>query len=577
MMQFKAVAQVLQSLELTASRTVMTQELAQLLQQASAQEAALICYLCLGELNPPHIGTQFNIAQKNMAKVVAQVAGQSELVIQEELTRLGDLGSVIAHFYKACQSSMTLSEVYQALVALEKLSGVGSQEQKSQAIQQLIAQLDSVSAKYTVRIILGTLRLGFSDMTLLDALSWMQAGDKSLSDPLQDAYNVCADIGLIAHTLKQDGIDAIKSMNIKVGVPIRPAAAERLPDVESIIAKLGPCVAQPKLDGFRLQVHVDKTGQQPIIRFFSRNLTDMSEMFPEFVKACMQLPVKCFIADGEAMVYDPNTKMFASFQETVKRRRKHGIEEMASELPLQLYLFDLLYLDGKSLLEAGHEDRRSALINLLQPNTNETLQLIDEKKVVTASQLEAYFIQEIAAGLEGLVIKRPDAHYQPGKRSSHWIKLKYQASDKLLDSLDVVILGYYAGQGKRAQFGIGAFLVGIYNPRDNMYETVAKVGTGLTDEQWVELKMRCDALAVPVQPNNVWCDKNLAPNVWVVPSQVCEVLADEITYSPIHTAGKSEKKLGLALRFPRFLKYRDDKNSYQATTLAELETLQKRL
>lgn len=576
-MQFKAVAQVLQSLELTASRTVMTQELAQLLQQASAQEAALICYLCLGELNPPHIGTQFNIAQKNMAKVVAQVAGQSELVIQEELTRLGDLGSVIAHFYKACQSSMTLSEVYQALVALEKLSGVGSQEQKSQAIQQLIAQLDSVSAKYTVRIILGTLRLGFSDMTLLDALSWMQAGDKSLSDALQDAYNVCADIGLIAHTLKQDGIDAIKSMNIKVGVPIRPAAAERLPDVESIIAKLGPCVAQPKLDGFRLQVHVDKTGQQPIIRFFSRNLTDMSGMFPEFVKACMQLPVKCFIADGEAMVYDPNTKMFASFQETVKRRRKHGIEQMASELPLQLYLFDLLYLDGKSLLDAGHEDRRNALIHLLQGNTHETLQLIDEKKVTTAAQLESYFIQEIAAGLEGLVIKRPDAHYQPGKRSSHWIKLKYQASDKLLDSLDVVILGYYAGQGKRAQFGIGAFLVGIYNPRDNMYETVAKVGTGLTDEQWVELKTRCDALKVPAQPNNVWCDKNLAPNVWVVPSQVCEVLADEITFSPIHTAGKSDQQLGLALRFPRFLKYRDDKNSYQATTLAELKTLQKRL
>lgn len=109
----------------------------------------------------------------------------------------------------------------------------------------------------------------------------------------------------------------------------------------------------------------------------------------------------------------------------------------------------------------------------------------------------------------------------------------------------MVILGYYAGQGKRAQFGIGAFLVGIYNPRDNMYETVAKVGTGLTDEQWVELKMRCDALAVPVQPNNVWCDKNLAPNVWVVPSQVCEVLADEITYSPIHTAGKSEKNWDL--------------------------------
>jgi DNA ligase 1 len=576
-MQFKIVAQVFESLETVASRIAMTQQLAQLLQQVSPKEASLLCYLGLGELNPPHIGTQFNIAQKNMAKIVAHVTDKSELVIQEELIRLGDLGSVIAHFYKACESSMTLQDVYQVLVSIEKISGVGSQEQKSREIESLIMQLDSISAKYVIRIILGTLRLGFSDMTLIDALSWMQEGNKSLSDVLQDAYNVCADIGLIAYTLKHHGIDGIKKMTIKVGVPIRPAAAERLPDVQSIIAKLGQCVAQPKLDGFRLQVHVDKTGDQPIIRFFSRNLTDMSDMFPEFVTACMQLPVKNFIADGEAMVYDPNTKMFALFQETVKRRRKHGIEQMASELPLQLYLFDLLYLDEKSLLDVGHQERRQVLINLLQNNTNQTLQLIDECNISTAHQLESYFIESIAAGLEGLVIKKIDAHYQPGKRSSHWIKLKYQATDKLLDSLDVVILGYYAGQGKRAQFGIGAILVGIYNPRDNMYETIAKIGTGFTDQEWIDLKRRCDGLKVLNQPSNVWCDRNLTPSAWVAPSQVCEVLADEITYSPIHTAGKSEQQLGLALRFPRFLKYRDDKNADQATTLVELETLKKRL
>ncbi len=249
---------------------------------------------------------------------------------------------------------------------------------------------------------------------------------------------------------------------------------------------------------------------------------------------------------------------------------------MVSELPLQLHLFDVLELDGRNLLNESHTERRRVLKELVKDLNDATLQAIQEKEITTAKELEDYFIQEIAAGLEGLVIKKPDAIYQPGKRSANWIKLKYQASEKLQDSLDVVILGYYPGKGKRAQFGIGAFLVGIYNPRDELYETVAKIGTGLSDEQWVELKQRCDKHAVKAQPKNVRCDKGLAPAVWVDPSQVCEILADEVTLSPIHTAGKTEEKLGFALRFPRFLNYRDDKDSHQATTLAELETLHNR-
>ena len=147
---------------------------------------------------------------------------------------------------------------------------------------------------------------------------------------------------------------------------------------------------------------------------------------------------------------------------------------------------------------------------------------------------------------------------------------------ELNDTLDVVILGYYPGRGKRAQFGIGAFLVGIYNPRNQSYETIAKIGTGLTDLEWVELKQRCDNLAVLQQPKDVICDKQLFPAVWTTPVQVCEVLADEITLSPIHTAGKTATHLGYALRFPRFVQYRNDKSSHQATTLAELESLHAR-
>ncbi len=616
-MKFSEVAHAFAIIEKIQSRLAITEELSKVFKKATPDEAQELCYLAIGVLNPPYIGTQFVIAQKTMAKIVAHLLAMSEEQVEKSMHALGDLGLVIQEHAWNATEDLTISEVYQRLVQIEKNSGTGSQEKKSAQLQELLKTVDSVSAKYIVRIVLGTLRLGFSDMTIVDALSWMETGSKSLRADLEHAYNVCADIGLIAHTLKKSGIEAIQHMDIHVGIPLRPAAAERLPSAQAIIEKIGPCVAEPKLDGFRLQVHIDKTGKDPLIRFFSRNLLDMSAMFPEFVKACMNLPVKSLIIDGEAIVYDPNTGTFVSFQETVKRRRKHGIEELISELPLQLNMFDLMYLNGKSLLHTEQKERRALLQKLFdeymmnsheQPQKSldkklpeqlsmfdcvykeqrrgseevvdtyatQTIQIIQEIPITTAQELEAYFIQEIAAGLEGLVIKKPDSFYQAGKRSFNWIKLKYQASEKLQDTLDVAILGYYPGKGKRAQFGIGAFLVGIYNDEDDAYETVAKVGTGLTDSQWVELKKQCDERAVSEKPKNFVCADDLAPMVWINPELVCEVLADEITISPLHTAGKTKNALGLALRFPRFVKYRPDKSATQTTSIEELKTLQTR-
>ena len=575
-MNFKTVATTFELIEKTNGRITITGLLADLLREATPQEAEHICYVSMGTLNPPYISTQFNIAQKTMIKVVAPLLDRSAEWVEKELETTGDLGSVIEQCSWTVPADLSMKEVYDVLVEIEAIEGAGSQDKKIQRIQELISSLDPVCAKYVVRIIVGTLRLGFSDMTLVDALSWMVAGDKSLRADIEDAYNVCADIGLIARVLKQEGIGKIREMKILVGVPIRPAAAERMPDVQSIMDKMGVCVAQPKFDGFRLQVHVDNSSSAPLVRFFSRNLIDMSHMFPEFVTACKELPVGTFIADGEAMVYDPNTKVFMPFQETVKRRRKHGIEQMVSELPLQLHLFDLLYLDGESLLDVSHSQRRQKLITLLSQSSSDVLQVIQEKTIHSARELENYFIQEIAAGLEGLVIKKTDAIYQPGKRNFNWIKLKYQAADKLQDTIDVVILGYYPGKGKRSQFGIGAFLVGVYNLQNDYFETVAKIGTGLTDHEWIHLKHLCEKLKVNQQPHNVICDKSLVPAVWVQPVQVCEVLADQITLSPVHSAGKRDDRLGFALRFPRFAGYREDKTPYEVTTIAELETMYKR-
>lgn len=576
-MKFKHVAEVFESVEQEPSRTKMTVMLADLFEKATPEEASIIAYLTLGSLNPPYIGTQFNYAEKSLIKVVAQLLDTTALTVKEAGNKLGDVGKVVEKGnWDGGSDILSVIDVAKSLVEFLEISGTGSQEYRDQRILKLLRAVDPLSAKYIVRIVEGNLRMGFSDMTLLDAFSWMETGDKSIRKELEEAYNISADIGLIVKKLKEGGLASIKKMSITPGIPIRPSAAERMADAAAIVDKLGTCLAQPKLDGFRLQVHIDNTSKNHLIRFFSRNLIDMSEMFPDLVAALKDLDVQTLVAEGEAICVDVDTGSFLSFQETVKRKRKYDVEKFAQEFPLKLYLFDVLYLNGKSLLQESHTERRKILIDICHNKALEKHQIIfpiEEQEVSNATELENYFEQNISMGLEGLVVKRPDALYQPGKRNFNWIKLKRQESGSLNDTLDCVILGYYFGAGKRASFGIGALLVGIYNAKKDCFQTVAKIGTGLTDVEWRDQKKACDAIKVEHKPGNVECAKELYPDVWVAPEIVCMIRADEITRSPLHQAGATETHSGLALRFPRLMGYRPDKSAAQATTIDELERL----
>lgn len=572
-MKFIEVAQSFAAIEPVAARLEITRLLADLFRKASAHEAEIIASLSLGLLRPPYLGTQFNVAEKNLIKAVAEFLDKSENSIKAEMKQLGDIGLVLAAYEWEKKGDMSVLDVYHALVAIEQAGGTGSQEGKITALSNLFAQLDPLSAQFVARIVIGKLRLGFSDMTIIDALSWMEAGNKSLRSVIEDAYNVCADIGLIAKTLKENGIDGIKKMRIQLGIPILPAAAERLPTAKAIFEKLGTCFAEPKLDGFRLQIHLDKTQEEPKIHFFSRNLQDMSAMFPDIIKELLKLDVKELICEGEAIVFDQNTGGFLPFQETVKRKRKHGIEQAANDFPLQVFLFDVLYLDGHDYLNVPYVQRHKTLENILAEVKSEQIFVNEYHKMTDAKMLEDYFLATVATGLEGLVVKRPDALYQPGKRNFNWIKLKRQEEGHLEDTIDCVVLGYYAGKGKRAHFGIGAFLVGVFNKQADMFQTVAKIGTGMTDEEWKALKKKCDALIVENKPKNVECAKELTPDAWVTPEVICRVRADEITLSPLHTAGKTATSLGYALRFPRFMDYRADKSVDEASTDQEIKRL----
>ncbi|MCX5925050.1 MAG: ATP-dependent DNA ligase [Candidatus Dependentiae bacterium] len=597
-MEFDNVASCFERVEQVSSRLEITRLLAELLHEVTPQEASIVCNFSLGQLNPPYKGTHFNLAIKNVIKATALALGIPQKEVEEQVKKAGDVGLVIAtgNWYtdtivgdvvcdiqsdflgleeplRIQEEPLSIQQVYDALRSIEQTSGTGSQEEKITQLVALIKRVSPESAKYIVRIILDTLRLGFSDMTLIDALSWMYVGDKSVRKSIEDAYNVCADLGFIAALLKQEGIKALEDMVIRMGIPIRPASAERLPTANAIIEKIGVAVAQPKLDGFRVQIHVNKAGATPEIHFFSRNLQDISYMFPDLIPALLELPVTDIIIEGEVICFDQHTGNFLPFQETAKRKRKHDIEQAIIEFPLKVFIFDLLYLNGQSQLAKTHMQRRNQLLELLQQYKNDSVLIVDEVAVHTGKELEDYFLESVSQGLEGIVVKRPDAIYQPGKRNFNWIKLKRQEAGHLEDTIDCVVLGYYAGSGKRAHFGIGAFLVGVFNPQLDSFQTVAKVGTGLTDSEWRALKIECDKRAVADQPRNIICFKDLAPDVWVWPEIICLVRADELTMSPVHTAGKTDSSLGYALRFPRIMGYREDKGAKEATTADEIKRL----
>jgi len=572
-MNFSKLAQLFDELEGISSRLHMTEKLSTLFSETNDEEARAVAYLVMGELNPQYVGTKFNLAEKSVIKVVANLLGKTDYEVLVELKKAGDLGTIVAEYDLKPGTHLSIMDVYDHLKKLEDLAGTGSQDTKQTAMLHLLQKVDRVSAKYIIRIVLGTLRLGFSEMTIIDALSWMLVGDKSAREEIEHAYNLVADLGKIALVAKKTGLAGIKKITITVGIPIRPAAAERAENAAAIIHKMGPCVAQPKLDGFRLQIHVENHPKTHFVKFFSRNLLDMSNMFPELVEFFAHLKVESLICEGEAIVYDEHTDTFAPFQETVKRRRKHGVEQAAQDLPLKLVVFDVLYLNGESLLGKTHEERRKYLTKLFDFNNAKKVVAIKEVKIETAKELDSYFMENITSGLEGIIAKKPNSTYQPGKRNFNWIKLKRNEDSKFDDTLDCVILGYYAGQGKRAHFGIGAFLVGVYNKHKDHFQTVAKIGTGLKDNEWIELKKKCDQLKIHEKPKNVECSKELYPDVWVTPRLICVVRADEITRSPLHTANKTEEHAGFALRFPRIMSYRIDKTETDATEVGEIKRL----
>lgn len=587
-MKFAEFSRYLQKIEKTTLRNEMMEILAELFSKADDGEIAQMIYLSLGRLRPKFDRMEFNLAEKMMVRAVARMAEMKNAEVTALYKEAGDMGKVVKNLRQSDsidqRHNLSVMEVYERLEEVAKEGGQGSQERKVASLSNLLSSLNGISAKYVTRVVVGKLRLGFSDKTVLDALSFMEHGDKSGRNKLDWAYQVSPDVGNIAKLVKQVGISkVVDKVKVSYGTPLIPALAQRLKTSDEMIEKMGEVMMEAKFDGTRVQIHFSRKVKSKDdglktdglfkkeknsfeVRTFTRNLDENSHMFPELQHIDDQIKADEVILDTEAIGYDPKTGELLPFQMTITRKRKHGIAEAQKSVPLKFFVFDIMYKNGKSLINIPLRKRREILEETI--SSGDVLVVDEFQTTKEPKVIRDYHQKQLDRGYEGAMVKKIDGEYSPGRTGFNWVKFKEveDSNGKLSDTIDVVVMGYYKGRGKRSKFGIGAFLVGVRGDKETIL-TLAKVGTGLTDEQWREMKTRCSNLEVEIKPKEYGeVSKILIPDVWVDPAIVVEVAADEITKSPSHSAG-------VALRFPRLMEFRDDKSVSEITTQEELGSI----
>jgi DNA ligase-1 len=533
----------------------------------------------LGQIGPPFEAPPVGIGDKYAVKAIAAAAGRTEAEVNARMVEIGDLGEVAQEVLsKSKQPTLGgkapgFGEVRDALVEVAATSGKGSNERRIKLLGRLLSSCSPSQAKYIVRFVVGRMRLGIAEGQVLEALAQM-AGDRKRKAEIEEAFNRHPDLADIAARVRSGGFDAANAVAITPGVPLRPMLAERMKTLEDIREKLGGRMGLDyKYDGLRMQIHYD--GGE--VRVFSRNLEVYTEQFPDLVaEVKARAKARSFIVEGEGVIVNVETGEMRPFQEASRRRgRKYLLEEAMEEYPLAVFLFDCMYLDGQDITARPLEERRDALTVAVTPSQRlqpSTFAVVDDDEAA-----HALFLEALSAGCEGVIAKSlgPDSVYRAGARGWAWIKFKRDYSATLGDTLDLAVVGAFAGRGRRTG-RFGSLLMASYDPASERWVSVCKLASGFNDEELKELDGRLGPLATPKRPPRV--DSGLEPDTWMEPRAVAQVRGAELTLSPVHRAawGALQPDTGLALRFPRFEGWREDKGAKDTTTVEELVAMYKR-
>lgn len=580
-MDFQPLVETFGQMEQTSSRLALTDHLVTLLKKTPADLIDKVTYLIQGKLYPDYEGIEMGLAERMALRAIASSSGKGMSEVEAIYRETGDIGDTAGKAMVSKGQStlfseqMTVERVYSTFDRIARTTGAGSQETKLRLVASLLNDSTPDEGRYIMKFVMGALRLGIADYTVLDALALAFTGDKANREALENAYNVSSDLGAVARLLATKGLAAIKAVQITLFKPIRPMLAERVSTAEEAMERMDSRAAvEYKLDGERVQIHKGKDR----VELFSRRLEKITDHYPDVSKAAMSLACKEAIMEGEVVAINLQTGEYLPFQQLMHRRRKHGIEEAMENYPVVINLFDILYLDGKSRTELPYEERRKLLAKTLKGAKSDTtmLKIVPQVVATEPGEIDRFMASAIESGCEGVMVKMPSSTYRAGAREYLWVKLKREYRTELADTLDLVVVGALHGRGRRVG-KYGALLLAAYDPKEDIFRSVSKVGTGFTDEHLDQFYRELEKRVIHQKHARV--DTGMDMDVWFEPAMVIEVIASEITLSPSHTAatGAIKDGYGLALRFPKFTgKIRDDKEPESATTTDEIATMYRR-
>jgi len=615
-------------MEATKSRLALTDYLVSLIDNTPATIIDKVIYLIQGKLRPDYEGIELGIAEKMIIRALSRALSVDISSIEEVYRQTGDLGDAARKIMSSKENKVTtrftVEHIYSTLEEIARTTGAGSQELKVNHIVELLNHSTPREARYIIKFIMGTLRLGIADYTVMDALAIAFTGNKSNRKILEDAYNVCSDLGTVAKIVAIKGIEAVKTIQITLFKPIRPMLAERVRTALEALSRMegGIAAAEYKLDGERIQVHLGKEphdddnnirdgGNTSRVELFSRRLEKITHQYPDVIDSIvisLEKVAKEAIFESEVVAIDPQTLELRPFQELMHRRRKHDIDKAIEQYPVRLNIFDVLYLDGDDNTSLPYNQRRKILERILKQiviktrdednkiikknkldssnNSNSgirgnnydtsMIQLIPQKIVKSSEEIEKYMSSAIESGCEGLVLKQLNSIYKAGSRGYLWTKFKREYRSELADNLDLVIVGGLHGRGRRVG-KYGALLLACYDHEADIFRSISKVGAGFTDIHLEDFYKKLEKHRIEhVHPRVDTISQNM--DVWFEPSIVIEVIASEITVSSAYSTALNSirKGYGLALRFPKFTgKIRDDKSPEDATTVEEIVKMYK--
>ena len=550
MTSFLAFAKLCQSVEAVSGSLEKIDLVAAFLAGLDETELSVACSYVMGMLFPPSLNLVLGVGPSILYEALAKACGCPAEQISDMLRATGDPGLVAAGIvekrrplgFAAFQEiePLSIADVYERFVAIARASGKKSQDVKVKNLQFLFSQAGSLEATYIARLAIEDMRIGIGEGGVRDAVARAFAGNGADVETVERAYNLTNDMGLVAVNARRG---TLSELSVMINHPIKMMLAQLGESIPAALADIGTAAIEWKYDGARVQIHKEEDS----VRIFSRRLENVTASLPEIVLAAKQVSAKSAILDGEAVAIGKDGRPMA-FQEILKRfRRKYNVEKLAAQIPLRIFLFDLIYLDGKSVTHLPLSERRALLEGIAAPAL-----LADQVLSGSVEAVEEIYRQALAAGHEGLILKNPSSVYAPGKRGKNWLKIK-----PVMETLDLVVIGAKWGEGRRASF-LGSYRLGCRDTATGNILDMGFVATGLTDEALAELTDMFREL--------ILLEKGM--EVEIKPAVIFEVAYEEIQKSPNYSSG-------YALRFPRMVAVRDDKSLEEADSLERVVSLYK--